>query len=380
MTVVRVPVRSSVVQWAMRRSGRDQEELEARFPDLPAWESGAKQPTFRQVEAFAAATYTPVGYLFLHEPPDETLPVADMRTLGDEPVAPSADLLDTIYLCQRRQEWYREYALAQGYEPLTFIASVSHDQPAVAVAELIRDRIGFQMDQRGYRTWSDAVLGLAQKLEQAGVLVMISGIVGSNGHRSISPQDFRGFTLADPIAPVIFVNGSDSKGAQSFTLAHEAAHVWLGGSAVSNAPMSEEPPVPLERWCNAVAAELLVPADDLRQHFSPPAPLRSQLDQLTRRYKVSSLVVLRRLLDTGFLSWPAFREAYLVEQARTEATAPAGTGGDFYLTTPVRTSRRLLEAVVRDTVEGRTLYRDAFKLLGFQNQATFDNFARRIGL
>jgi hypothetical protein len=57
-----------------------------------------------QLEDLASATHTPVGYLFLPAPPEEALPVADFRTVGDEPVRPSPDLLDTLDLCQQRQD------------------------------------------------------------------------------------------------------------------------------------------------------------------------------------------------------------------------------------------------------------------------------------
>ena len=257
MTVTRVPVRRDLLQWAIRRSGRPELEVRERFPDLRAWEVGDKQPTLRQLQGFAAATKTPFGYLLLQEPPDERLPIADLRTVGDEPPRPSADLLDCVYLCQRRQGWYRDYAVTQGNEPLDFVGSVTTATASESVAAAIRDRSAFAMDRREYRTWSEAVLGLADHLERIGILVMISGIVGSNTHRSLDPDDFRGFTLSDPVAPVIFVNATDSKSAESFTLAHEAAHVWLGGSAVSKVEVDADPAVPIEQWCNAVAAELL---------------------------------------------------------------------------------------------------------------------------
>ncbi len=379
MTVTRVPVTRAVLEWAVDRSGRDA-EVRRRFPDLPAWECGTKEPTLRQLQDFAAATRTPFGYLLLDVPPEEHLPIADLRTVGDTAPRPSADLLDTVYLCQRRQDWYRDYAVAQGHEPLEFVGSVSVADPPIFVAAAIRERADFGMERRSYRTWSDAVLGLAEGLERIGILVMISGIVGSNTHRPLDPTDFRGLTLADPLAPVIFVNGADSKSAQSFTLAHEAAHVWLGGSAVSRSEIDEDPGLAIERWCNAVAAELLVPLDDLKQAFRPGIEVCSQLEGLARRYKVSSLVVLRRLLDAGLLLREEFRAAYAAERDRVTGAAIGDSGGDFYRTTPVRTSRRFLEAVIRDTVAGRTLYREAFRLLGFQSQTAFDTFASRQGL
>ena len=84
--------------------------------------------SFAHVQAvggFAKATYTPIGYLFLEEPPIEELPVTDFRTVGDvELHRPSPDLLETLYLCQRRQDWYREEARTSGEPSLEFVGSL----------------------------------------------------------------------------------------------------------------------------------------------------------------------------------------------------------------------------------------------------------------
>lgn len=101
MTVTRVPVKRALLRWALDRSGRPEEEITARFPDLPAWEAGDKEPTLGQLQDFAAATRTPFGYLFLDELPEEALPIADLRTVWDAvQTRPSANLLDSIYLAR----------------------------------------------------------------------------------------------------------------------------------------------------------------------------------------------------------------------------------------------------------------------------------------
>src|SRR3989304_5812978 len=104
--------------------GPGSESLAGKFPKLAAWEAGEGRPTLKQLEGFAKATHLPVGYLFLREPPEERVPIPDLRTPGNRHVGhPSPDLLDTIYLCQRRQAWYRDWARSVGEEPLGFVGS-----------------------------------------------------------------------------------------------------------------------------------------------------------------------------------------------------------------------------------------------------------------
>jgi hypothetical protein len=108
-----------MLQWAIDRSDAPEDDLRQRFARLPDWIAGTRQPTLKQLEAFAKATLTPIGYLFLSEPPDEPVPIPDFRTIAGQPVAHlSANLLDAIYLCQQRQEWYRDYARSIGEAPL----------------------------------------------------------------------------------------------------------------------------------------------------------------------------------------------------------------------------------------------------------------------
>ena len=58
----RIAIQPGMLQWACERAGFVIADLEHRFPRLSAWESGKAQPTLKQVEAFAKATYTPIGY------------------------------------------------------------------------------------------------------------------------------------------------------------------------------------------------------------------------------------------------------------------------------------------------------------------------------
>jgi Zn-dependent peptidase ImmA (M78 family) len=379
---VRVAVEANALQWAIRRSGREYSYLSHRFPALPRWIRGDERPTLRQLESFADATYTPVGYFFLPEPPDEPLPVPDFRTVRDADLtAPSANLLDTIYQCQIRQDWYRGWASTQQAEPLPYVGSLTDNARPADAADLIREAVRFPVPAgQRFPSWSAAVTGLADALGDAGVLVMINGVVGANTSRPLDPEEFRGFTLADRLAPLIFVNGADSKSAQVFTLAHEAAHVWLGTSGVGNDVPGNEQTMALERWCNAVAAEFLVPMEDFKLAFNRQLPLSGEVSQAARRYRVSTLVILTRAHEAGFLPWHQYRAAFDEERTRLQALPTQSSGGNFYATLGTRLGKRFLRALIANTMAGETLYSDAFRMIGIKDQRVFDEIPNRVKL
>ena len=381
MTQVRVDVTPAMLHWAFDRSGLEPAVLATRFPQLPAWESGEKKPTLKQLEAFAKATHTAIGYYFGGGLPNEPVPIADFRTIANTPVSkPSGDLLDTVYLCQNRQYWYEEFMRMEGEPPLPFVGSAALTDPVEKVAANIRDTLGFSLEERReLATWAEALRRFIEQAETAGILVMVSGVVGNNNRRKLDPAEFRGFALADPLAPVVFVNGADSKAGQMFTLAHELAHIWLGETALSDSEARELPAHTVERWCNEVAAELLVPLAAVRAEYRRGAEPRRELGRLARRFKVSTLVVLRRMRDAGFLRLDEYRAAYEAELSRVRERAAAG-GGNFYLTLGARVSKRFARAMIVSTLEGHSSFKDAFNLLGFRKLRTFKMLAESFGI
>lgn len=382
--MTRAGIDPSMLTWARERAGFELDGLLPRFGRLAEWESGDVQPTLKQVERFARAVHVPVGYLFLPEPPHETLPVEDFRTgLNEAILRPSPNLLDVLYNCQERQAWYRDYARVTGQSPRTFVGSIDRDMAPAAAASEIRGLLQFSIAERqACRTWEEALRLFVQQADDAGILVMISGVVLSNNKRKLDPQEFRGFALSDPLAPLVFINGSDSKSGQMFTLAHELAHVWLNSSGVSNAGAAPSTGLnQVEVWCNAVAAELLVPLTALKPELRVGEALEEAVARLVRLFKVSRLVMLRRLLDAGWLDRDVFDAAWTRERARLQEIAErSGNGGDFYRTTVSRVSRRFTRALVTSTLEGQTLYRDAFRMLGVAKTKTFNQLGREVGV
>lgn len=381
MSMNRVPVEPALLRWARQRASYSLDDLSRRFPKIEAWERGEVQPTLKQLKAFAKATYAPFGYFFLTEPPVESISIPDFRTVANVPLdRPSLDLIDTIDLCEERQDWYRDFAQSEREPQLEFVGSARASDDIVETAAQMRHALGTDLGERvRLATWTDALRRLIEQAEACGILVMISGVVGSNNRRRLDPREFRGFALADPWAPLVFVNGADTRAAQMFTLAHEFAHLWLGTSGISDVDARRVPSQESERWCNRVAAELLVPLAVLRDELDPSASLKRELNRLARRYKVSTLVILRRIHDAGRISRKELSAAYDAEVSRLKLMQKEG-GGNFYSTLNARVSKRFARALMVSVLEGGTTYTEAFRMLGLKNIASFEKLRRNLGV
>jgi Zn-dependent peptidase ImmA (M78 family)/transcriptional regulator with XRE-family HTH domain len=383
--ILRIAIKPELLHWARVRAGRTIESLKMAFPKYEDWEKGKVHPTLKQLERLARVLRVPLGFLFLDTPPEEPLPIPDFRTMPRGGVSrPSPELLDTIYSCQQRQEWYRNYLIAMGEAPLPFVGRADLTTDPGAVAAEIRATVKLDLQERAaFSTWTQALNRFIGQVEQSGILVMVNSIVGNNTHRPLDTEEFRGFTLIDDLAPLIFINGADTLSAKTFTLAHELAHVWLGEAGVSDARLETFPEDRVERWCNQVAAEVLVPRALLAEKYNAQNELSQELNRLARIFKVSTLVILRRLADTEFLHRDTYREIYEKELERVLAyerlTAEEG-GGNFYHSLSRRVSKRFAQALISSTMEGQTLFRDAFAMLGVSKVETFRKFARELGV
>lgn len=378
----RVEVAPELLEWARERSGHTKEHLEKKFPKLPEWIDGTTKPTFKQLEDYSSRTYTAIGYFFLSSPPEEKLPIPDYRTLRNEALAkPSPNLRDTIYLCQERQDWYQYYARTVGLEPVEIVGMSTTADDAASVAASLQQILKFGLNERK-GTSEGALNTLKVKIQDLGILVMSSGIVGNNTHRKLDYKEFRGFTLIDRLAPLIFINSSDTKAAQMFTLAHELAHVVLGEPGLDNVDMSSTTDATIEKWCNNFAAEFLLPIEVLKEQYCMASDINSELKRLARKNKVSTLVVLRRIHDAGYLGWDEYQTEYKKELAPLLelASAKSSRGGNYYLSLLSRVGKNFSQAVIHSTLDGDTLYSEAYDLLGIKKHSTFQQCAAELGV
>jgi Zn-dependent peptidase ImmA (M78 family)/transcriptional regulator with XRE-family HTH domain len=377
----RVAVNERVLGWAIERSGRPIEVLEQKFPRIRQWETGKDQPTLRQLEELAKATSTPLGYFFLSAPPEERLSIPHFRTLGDANLSgPSPNLLETVQIMERRQAWMREFVLDQGQERLPYVRSARISDEPHNVARHMQGTLGLADGWAGENaTWSDALRSLETAIEEAGILVVVNGIVENNTHRKLDPTEFRGFVLVDEYAPLLFVNGADGKAAQMFTLAHELAHVWFGSSAAFDLRELQPAKDETEQACNRVAAEFLVPEAELYESWPSARREAEPFQALARQFKVSSLVAARRALDLQLIGKSEFLNFYgAYQQDERRRIAKRAEGGDFYATQNLRIGRRFAHAVVRAVKEDRLLYRNAYQLTGLHGK-TFASYAESLG-
>jgi Zn-dependent peptidase ImmA (M78 family) len=376
-----ITLQAPVLRWARRRAGFNETALAARMGidagTVTHWERTG-EITLAKAELLASKTHTPVGYLFLRQPPHHALPIKDFRTIGDSGSPVTINLLEIVYEAQRRQEWYREHLIEQGAEPLSFVGKLSiNASPEDSAREICKTfKIGPSLSTLS-SDWKANLILHVEALEEQGVLVMRSSVVGYT--RKLSVADFRGFALADKFAPVIFLNSADSQAAQLFTLAHELVHICIGESAVSNLNSTYAPAQRVESFCNAVAAEILLPLKELISGWVDD-DVNREIQKFSSRYKISTLVVLRRAKDAGFMSHSEFQSRYRKECARLRGLAKKKKKqGNFYSTMNARVSSRIARAIIASTLEGATLYRDAMGLLGVKSANVINKIAQKLG-
>ena len=374
-----VEVKPELIFWAINRSGIPIDILVNKFPKIRAWGKEGN-PTLKQLENFAKITLTPFGYFFLPNPPEDNLPIPDCRTIQGVPVQqPSPNLIETIQIMQRRQVWMHDFLIEQGEKPLNFIDSISLSNNTIQAANNIRDILGLNINwAKESNSWTNALTFLNEAVEKIGILTVFNGVVENNTHRILNVEEFRGFILVDQYAPLIFINNSDAKAAQMFTFVHELAHLWLGANGVVNFRKLQPYDNDIEKFCDRVAAEFLVPEKQISESWPKVSKLEKPFHELALDFKVSPIVCARRALDLGFIEKSDFFEFYntYLENLRNINEKSYG-GGNFYNTQNARIGRRFARAINHAIKEGKLLYHDAYRLTGL-NGKTFDAYMKII--
>lgn len=381
MTVTHAKINPTLLGWARDRAQLSvvmlAEKLGISEERLTAWENGEKPLTFRQAQNFADKTHIPFGFLFLPKPPEEPLPLPDLRTVdGQQPLRPSAELLEMVRIVLQRQSWYHDYLLEQGEEGSVVVGRCTLQTPVSEVVMDMRQVLGVAAHpDRG--SWGDYFRELICKVESGGILVMRQGAV-NHWSRPLSAAEFRGFAVADVIAPVIFINQEDGPSARLFTLIHELAHIWIGQSGISNNdPQTNRKE---EIFCNAIAAEFLVPeAEFLDLWKNNLEHWQQNLAMLEAHFHVSPWVLTRRALTFNKISLLQYQQFIAESQAKYKARESAKGGPTYYRTKHSQISDRFSKTVVSEALSGRVLLRDAGRLLAMKPNNII-NYARELGI
>ncbi len=370
-------INPKILNWAMERSQISFESLAEKIdikPDkLYLWGNGESIPTFRQAQTLARILHISFGYLFLSNPPEEKLALPDLRTVKDsKQTSISIDFRDLINEVLRKHQWYRDYLLEEGATSLDFVGRYGPSDQFEEVANDISNTLGIDEAFRKSAADSEEFLRkFIQQTERKGILVLRSGIVGNNTHRKLSVNEFRGFNISDKIAPLIFLNGRDSKAAQIFTIAHEIAHLWIGESGISNYGLNEpsiDKKYKIELFCNTVAAQILVPRLLFSDYWKQDMSIENNIHNLVRKYRVSSIVILRRAYDLKKITKKEYFYCYQKEinNYKKMKHLKKRKGGDFLKTFISRNSNSLSTAMIMATLEGKLPYREASRLLGIK--------------
>jgi Zn-dependent peptidase ImmA (M78 family) len=354
----RVEVRRDIYLWAIEESQKDFGEIKNRFEKIEAWISGANHPTFRQVESLANFLGVPLGYMFLEEPPRTNLIESEFRTIGNKIPDISKDLQDTLYIMARKKDWLSEYRREKGWGKLLpdDFSDLSKDNILPAKKYIGLDEFWY----KGHRDKDSAFKYLRQKLEDKGIIVMQSGVVGSNNRRKLNVNEFRGFLLYDDITPLIFINSRDSKAGKIFTLIHEYIHFLLQEDDIFIDEDSDETNM------NMITAEFLIPASHVQELWDNSRPELEQIEELSKLFHVSRLAVAIKLKELGKISQHVVntvkRQTEMV--LRDRGTRESGGGGDYYRTNRSRLGDSFLGAVIQGAESGDISYTYAFDLLG----------------
>lgn len=365
-------IEPDALRWAMERSRVDAEDLAksvgTSYKVISSWLEGTRKPSFRQARLAANRTRIPFGFLFLRSIPSDSLPIPDFRIVsGTEHEDISVDLRDVIHSTLRKQSWLSEYLEMMDADEIDFVGSGNISDSIDNLATGISSALRLNTIIR-YGKPEDYLRSLVQQSEQIGVNILRSGIVGNNTSRTLDVNEFRGFALSDKFAPFIFLNNTDSKRAQIFTLMHEMCHLWCKQSGISDTIGNIDDILSSdsdETKCNRVAAEILVPDTDLVYHwnYNKDNCLVEVTEKLAEIFQVSRMVILVKLRNKSFISQQDFRECYQQLNITYIDKQNKIKGGDYYSNTIVRNGRSFTKTVVNATLNQHLLLRDAASLL-----------------
>lgn len=361
MSTTRIHISRDILIWAVERIGKTIDEYVAENPKFQQWLDGTKLPTLKNVEQFARKFYVPLGYMFLQTPPEENWPIPFFRNLEKD--SHNINVYDTVVEMQERQDWLSNYLRKSDFAPVDYVGIFSPRSNIQEVSNKIRSILNLSVNWAfDFGSIEDALKYITNKVEEKGVIVSYNSVVGFNNTRPLPVKDCRGFTLVDEYAPFIFINSKDAKVAQMFTLIHEFAHVLTGYSA-GVGDIDLELSSETEKFCDKVAANFLVPELLLREVW---ATVGENYDILSKKFKVSRIVIARRSMDLGLITRDRFFRLYHSWINEPKLHLDKNLGGNFYPSAIKKSSRTFLIHVNNALNRNMLLHMDAYRLTGLK--------------
>ena len=387
MSSVSIKVNPTILNWLMQEA--QQGNVGSSIIDLiKEWISGEKEPTFSQIEKVSKKINIPFGYFFLEKPPLEKCKIVDFRTVDSISIHnPSRDLIDTVDLMSGIQEWMAEYNKENGASGYNFVGSIKTTDSVIPAAKTIREDLNLSLNWfEDFRNAREAFNSLRNTIADIGVIVMMNGIVGNNTHRTLNVSEFRAFALTDPYAPLIFINSRDADNGKLFSLLHELVHVWIGKDNFYNDVYGVSQKVSKEeQFCNAVAAEILVPDSIFIDEWSnQTGSNESIIYELEKKFICSRFTLLIKAFNTRRIEKAEFSRLLNLfkgqfETMQNQKQSEISGGGDFYRTLATKWDRKVIQAMYSGVQSGRNQYRDVYRLTNTTGK-TFHELVRKVGI
>lgn len=374
-------VQAPVLRWARESQGYSIDEVAKRMKrdpaEIAAWEAGESAPTYAQLEALAYKIYKrPLAVFFLPTPPQEPEPEREFRTLPDFDLEDlTADTRYQIRLAHSLQLSLKE--LNDGRNTTARIIfrdiELSTNDDIPQKADEVRRYLAIPLEtQATWRSGEIALKAWRNATEEAGVFVF---------KHAFKEKQISGFCLLDDEFPIIYLNNSTSKTRQVFSLFHELAHLLFHINGISKFDTSyidqlDQPERRIERFCNAFAAELLMPSQDFDAQLREYRNLDERaVETLASRYSVSREVVFRRLRDKGLVSQALYEEK--AAEWAAQAGEREGSGGNYYATQATYLGDRYLRLVLGKHYQGKLTLEQVAEYLGVKpkNVAGLEEFA-----
>jgi len=328
-----------ILQWARVAAGYSEFDVAEKLkksPDLiSGWEQGVGAPTYPQLERLAYQIYKrPVAVFFFPGPPEEETPEHSFRTLPGfeiENLNPRVRYLRREALAM--QDFLAELNGPSNLNWSEFKSQVgyTHDDSVQGVAVKVRSALGISFDEQiGWKSTKEAFEKWRSSFASVGLYVF---------KEAFDQALISGFCLHDREYPVIYINNSNSRSRQIFSLFHELGHLICetGGVTTANDSFIDLLPPDYKRieiFCNKFASEVLVPSEAFEPFLTVVDFSDDKLNQIARSFSVSKEVILRKYLDTGLVSPEYYQSRVAVwnDAFKKAKQAKKKGGGDYYAT------------------------------------------------